>query len=61
VNLKGDECAVWYGSGGTGWKTIKDPAVATQILKAANIREGKSLPAFVKLPLVAEAEKGGKQ
>jgi hypothetical protein len=58
ANLKGDECAVWYGS---GWKTIKDPAVAAQICKAANIREGKSLPAFVKLPLVADAEKGGNQ
>jgi hypothetical protein len=61
VNLKGDECAIWYGSGGAGWKTIKDPAVAAQICKAANIREGKSLPAFVKLPLVADAEKGGNQ
>ena len=61
VNLKGEECAVWYGSAGPGWKTIKDPAIASEVLKAANIREGKSLPAFVKLPLVAEAEKGGKQ
>ncbi len=59
VNLKGEECAIWYGSGGGEWKTIKDPSVAAQILKAANIREGKALPAFVKLPLVAEAEKGG--
>jgi chromosome segregation ATPase len=59
VNIKGDECAVWYA--GAGWKTLKDASVAAQILKAANIREGKSLPAFVKLPLVAEAEKGGKQ
>ena len=61
VNLKGDECAIWYGPGSAGWKTIKDPAIAAQICKAANIREGKSLPAFVKLPLVADAEKGGKQ
>jgi hypothetical protein len=61
VNLKGEECAVWYGSDSQGWKTIKDPAIASELLKAANIREGKSLPAFVKLPLVAEEEKGGKQ
>jgi hypothetical protein len=60
VNLKGDACAVWYGDS-TGWKTIKNPGIAAEILKAANIREGKSLPAFVKLPLVADAEKGGKQ
>jgi chromosome segregation ATPase len=60
VNLKGEECAVWYGSDTTGWKAIKDATIATEILKAANIREGKSLPAFVKLPLVADAVKGGK-
>jgi hypothetical protein len=61
VNLKGEECAVWYGSDSTGWRAIKNVATATEILKAANIREGKSLPAFVKIPLVAEMEKGGKQ
>jgi chromosome segregation ATPase len=58
VDLKGEECAVWY-SDKPEWTTIKDPAVAAEILKAANIREGKSLPSFVKLPLVSEAEKGG--
>lgn len=61
VNLKGEECAVWYGPGSPEWRTIKDPSIASELLKAANIREGKSLPAFVNLPLVAEAEKGGKQ
>ena len=35
--------------------------IAAELFKAANIREGKSMPAFVNLPLVAEAEKGGKQ
>jgi chromosome segregation ATPase len=61
VNLKGEECAVWSSSDTSGWKTIKDPKIAAEILKAANIREGKSLPAFVTLPLVAETEKGGNQ
>jgi hypothetical protein len=61
VNAKGDECAVWYGAGNPEWKTIKDPAIASDILKAANIREGKSLPSFVNLPLAGDAEKGGKQ
>ena len=61
VNLKGTECAVWYASDSTGWKTITDPSVAAEILKAANIREGKTMPAFVNLPLVADAEKGGEQ
>ena len=61
VNLKGEECAVWYGAGNPEWKVIKDPGVAAEILKAANIREGKALPSFVKLPLAADAENGGKQ
>lgn len=61
VNLKGEECAVWYSGANPEWKTIKDPAIASQILKAANIREGKALPDFVKLPLVSDAEKGGEQ
>ena len=60
VNLKGEECAVWYGKD-SGWKVIKDMAVAADIMKAANIREGKSLPEFVNLPLVAESEKGGEK
>jgi hypothetical protein len=61
VNIKGDECAVWYSMGAAGWKTIKDASIASQILKAAQIREGKQLPSFVKLPLVADVEKGGNQ
>jgi hypothetical protein len=64
VNIKGEECAVWLGPGapsGQEWKTIKDLAIASELLKAVNIREGKSLPAFVKIPILAEAEKGGKQ
>lgn len=61
VNMKSDECAVWYASDSTGWKTIKDLSTAAEIFKAATIREGKSMPAFVTLPLVAEAEKGGTQ
>jgi hypothetical protein len=59
VNIKGEECAVWRGGEKPDWTTIKDPAVAAELLKAANIREGKSLPSFVTLPLVADAQKGG--
>jgi chromosome segregation ATPase len=61
VNMKGDECAVWYASDSTGWKTMKDLSTAAEIFKAATIREGKSMPAFVTLPLVADREKGGTQ
>jgi hypothetical protein len=59
VNIKGEECAVWRGGEKPGWTTVKDPAAAAELLKAANIREGKSLPSFVTLPLVADAQKGG--
>lgn len=61
VNLKGEECAIWYPTDSTGWRTIKDPSIAGEILKAANIREGKTMPSFVNLPLVADKEKGGEQ
>jgi len=61
VNLKGEECAVWYASDSTGWRTIEDPSIAGEILKAANIREGKTMPSFVNLPLVADKMKGGEQ
>ncbi|MBN1759368.1 MAG: DUF3450 family protein [Chitinispirillaceae bacterium] len=62
VNLKGDECAVWYASDtSTGWKTIKDPSIAAELFKAANIREGKSMPEFVTLPLVDGVAEGGEQ
>ncbi|MBN1128313.1 MAG: DUF3450 family protein [Chitinispirillaceae bacterium] len=60
VNIKGEECAVWQGGEKPGWTTIKDPSTAAELLKAANIREGKSLPSFVTLPLVADAQKGGR-
>ncbi len=61
VNMKGTECAVWYSGSGKKWETIKDPSVATDILKAATIREGKTIPEFVTLPLVAKTKKGGKK
>ena len=61
VNVKGDECAVWYPSDTTGWRTIKDVSIAGEIFKAANIREGKTMPSFVNLPLVADGAKGGKE
>jgi cell division protein FtsB len=61
VDIKGEQCAVWRVSDTTGWKTINDLSVAAELLKAANIREGKSLPEFVNLPLAVEAQKGGAQ
>ncbi len=54
VNAKGTLAAVWTGydeQGAPAWRQIEDPTVASEILKAVNVREGKSLPALVSLPL----------
>ncbi len=54
VDVKGERCAVWsgYTTDGTPlWKTSPDRAVAVEMLRAAEVREGKTLPGFVKLPL----------
>jgi hypothetical protein len=62
VDTKGEVCALWSGKDSDGnplWTTIKDPSMAAKILKAANIREGKSLPEFVTLPLAPVSVKGG--
>lgn len=63
VNTAGTRAALWTGyddEGNPQWRSIDDVAVASQILKAVNVREGKSLPALVQLPLsdvtVAEGE-----
>ncbi len=62
VDAKGEKCAVFTGWGTDGaphWKNLDSPAVAMAVLQAVNIREGKSLPAFVNLPLAATADRGG--
>jgi hypothetical protein len=54
VNVKGTQAALWTGydeNGSATWTHVTDPVVAGQILKAVNVREGKSLPALVDLPL----------
>jgi hypothetical protein len=63
VNTAGTRAALWTGyddEGNPQWRSIDDVAVASQVLKAVNVREGKSLPALVELPLsdvtVAEGE-----
>lgn len=53
VNAKGTTAAVWTGYGEDGnplWQVISDPAIAGEILKAVNVREGKALPELVRLP-----------
>lgn len=54
VNAKGTLAAVWTGydeQNAAQWRRIDDPMVAGEILKAVNVREGKSLPSLVSLPL----------
>jgi len=61
VDAKGEKCAVFSGWGDGGaphWKDLDSPVLAQAVLQAVNIREGKSLPAFVNLPL---ARQGGAQ
>ncbi len=62
VDTKGEKCAVFTGWGVDGaphWKNLNSPTSALAILQAVNVREGKSLPAFVNLPLAVDAGQGG--
>jgi cytochrome c556 len=62
VDLQGQKCALFEGLNNDGsprWKTQDSPQTAQAILQAVNIREGKSLPAFVNLPLASEVVQGG--
>jgi hypothetical protein len=64
VDTKGEKSALFTGWGADGaphWKNLDSPAISLAILQAVNIREGKSLPAFVNLPLAgdAAADRGG--
>jgi len=62
VDTKGEKSAVfagWVSDGAPRWKNLDSPAIAMAVLQAVNIREGKSLPAFVNLPLAVDAGQGG--
>jgi Protein of unknown function (DUF3450). len=53
VDEDGKVCAFWRGADSTGralWEVVKDQTIASTVLKAINVREGKSLPAFIDLP-----------
>jgi len=52
-DIKGEQGAVWKGVSGEGtavWERVSSQ-VASQILRAVNIREGKALPDFAELPV----------
>ena len=58
VDVKGEKCALfegWNAAGAPRWKTLESAATASALLLAINIREGKSLPALVNIPLASEA------
>lgn len=53
VQATGNRYALWNGVDSTGkeiWLTRSDPEGASQILNAINIREGKALPSFARIP-----------
>ncbi|MFP4013241.1 MAG: DUF3450 family protein [Chitinispirillaceae bacterium] len=57
VDAAGTKYAIWNGydeNGKEKWKMSEDEAMASNILKAVNIREGKALPEFVQIPISAE-------
>jgi hypothetical protein len=62
VDTKGEKCAVFTGWGDGGaphWKNLNSPTSALAILQAVNVREGKSLPSFVNLPIAVGAGQEG--
>lgn len=59
VDLKKTRCVLWSGNDSLGsarWSVSEDPALVEQVFLAATVREGKSLPDFVELPL---GDRGG--
>lgn len=61
VDVKGERCAFFEGWGDGGaprWKVSSDMQVAAALLQAVNIREGRSLPAFVNIPLAPSGSRG---
>jgi hypothetical protein len=61
VNEKGTRTALFRGINPDGkpkWETVDNPELATLMLGAVNIREGKNLPALVTLPISGTMTKG---
>jgi hypothetical protein len=53
VDEDGKVCAFWQGADSTGrplWVVVNNQTTASTVLKAINVREGKSLPSFIDLP-----------
>lgn len=57
---EGKVCAFWSGVDSLGhehWDVIRDPFVASLIIKAISVRQGKALPSFIDLPYGGPAVK----
>jgi cell division protein FtsB len=64
VNMDGTSYAVWNGYDSAGkelWSSGNDRDLAEQLLKCVNVREAKSLPDFVQLPVAGLGRQEEKQ
>lgn len=64
VNTEGTAYALWKGNDTDGkeiWKNGSDPSTGEKLLQCVNIREGKTLPAFVEIPYSDDENKGVSQ
>lgn len=62
VDEKGQKCLLWKGNNAAGqpqWELKEDPAIAGELFKAAQLRNGKAVPDFVLLPLAQKEKEGG--
>jgi hypothetical protein len=56
VDIKGEHAVIWSGYNSDGlaaWKSVENTEQAMNILKTAQIREGKSLPDFGHIPFIS--------
>ena len=54
VDDKGESCALWTGNDSLGvaqWYIVSDKSLAQRLHQALLVRQGKTIPAFIELPL----------
>ncbi len=58
VDAEGERCALFTGKDAEDslWVSVENPELAQRVLKAVQVREGKTVPELVKLPLIREQE-----
>ena len=56
IHRDGVMCALWDKSEETGWKIIDDPSTCKELLSGVRVREGKSIPKLVTIPLKIERD-----